>query len=130
MKKRLFSVLMPFVLTTAAVMVTNCQVRGQSLVPVKDDDGRTIWVNDDAPKAPTPKPAAAAGTTSRYSTLVYWSSKQHRWVPVPRASSPTMRAARQAAQEVTGYATTVPAARGRGASTTPAPATGEGTKRQ
>jgi soluble lytic murein transglycosylase-like protein len=130
MKKRLFSVLMPFgltpfvltpfVLTTATVMVFSRQVQAQKLAPVQED-GRTIWVNDEAPAQP--KPASAAGATSRYSNLVYWSSKQHRWVPVPRLSSPTMRAARQAAQEVTGYASKAPAAgKGRGTSTAPTPA--------
>src|SRR6266849_6486025 len=127
MKKRLFSVLTPFVLksfvlTTTAVMVFSHQVRAQSLVPIKDDDGRTVWVNDDSPKTPAPKPVATTGTTSRYSNLVYWSSKEHRWVPVPRLSSPTMKAARQAAQEVTGYASKSPAiGKGRGPSTAPPP---------
>lgn len=122
MKKRFFFVLKPFVLTTVAVMVFIHQVRAQNLVPVKDDDGRTVWVNDDTPKAPAPKSTAAAGTTSRYSNLVYWSSKEHRWVPVPRLSSPTMRAARKAAQEVTGYASKSPATgKGLGASATPPP---------
>jgi soluble lytic murein transglycosylase-like protein len=50
-----------------------------------------------APSAPSGPPSSA---TSRYSGLVYWSSKEHRWKPVPSVSSSTMRAARQAAQEV------------------------------
>jgi soluble lytic murein transglycosylase-like protein len=122
MKKRLFSVL-----TITAVMVIVHQVWAQSLVPVKNDDGRTVWVNDDAPKTPSPKPVVATGTTSRYTNLVYWSSKEHRWVPVPRLSSPTMKAARQAAQEVTGYANKGYASKspaigkGRGPSATPPP---------
>ncbi|MGB9120345.1 MAG: lytic transglycosylase domain-containing protein [Candidatus Angelobacter sp.] len=37
---------------------------------------------------------------SRYSGLVYWSHKEHRWVAVPLASSATMKAARSAAREV------------------------------
>src|SRR5258708_28651179 len=90
------------VVTIIAVLVLRHQVRAQNLAPVTEG-GRTFWVNADAPKTPAPKPAAAAGTTSHYSNLGYWSSKQHRWVPVPRLSSPTMKAARQAAQEVTGY---------------------------
>jgi soluble lytic murein transglycosylase-like protein len=122
MKKRFFSVLKPFVLTTVAVMVLVHQVRAQGLVPIKDGDGRTVWVNDEAPKTLAAKPAASAGTTSRYTNLVYWSSKEHRWVPVPRLSSPTMRAARQAADEVTGYASKSPAiGKGRGTSTAPPP---------
>jgi soluble lytic murein transglycosylase-like protein len=101
-------------------MVLLHQVRAQNLAPVTES-GRTIWVNDDAPKTSSPKPAAAASTSSRYSNLVYWSSKQHRWIPVPRLSSPTMKAARQAAQEVTGYASTAPvAAKSHGTAPTPA----------
>src|SRR5581483_11569167 len=78
--------------------------------------GHTIYVaGDDAKPQPKPQAAqpsmaptaqsgsanveAAAPQTSRYSGLVYWSNKQHRWVPVPMASS-TMQAAQRAAREV------------------------------
>src|SRR5438270_1437152 len=44
--------------------------------------------------------AATQLAVPSYSGLVYWSNKQHRWVPVPLASSETMKAARRAAQEV------------------------------
>jgi soluble lytic murein transglycosylase-like protein len=58
-----------------------------------------------APTARSTTPAATpssvtTNTTSRYSGLVYWSSKDHRWKPVPSVSSSTMKAARAAAQEV------------------------------
>src|SRR5260370_543829 len=120
MKKRLFSVLMPFVLMTVMAMVFSHQARAQKLVPVQED-GRTIWVNDDAPRTAAPKPVSTSAS-SRYSGLVYWSTKQHRWIPVPRLSPPTMGAARQAAQEVTGYEAKTPATgKGRGTSTEPAP---------
>ena len=45
-------------------------------------------------------PSATEAMPSRYSGLVYWSNKEHRWVPVPLASSATMKAARSAAREV------------------------------
>lgn len=44
--------------------------------------------------------SSAQATPSRYSGLVYWSHKEHRWVAVPLASSATMKAARSAAREV------------------------------
>jgi soluble lytic murein transglycosylase-like protein len=47
-----------------------------------------------------PASAAPTATLSRYSGLVYWSNKDHRWVAVPLASSATMKAARSAAREV------------------------------
>jgi soluble lytic murein transglycosylase-like protein len=53
-----------------------------------------------APSAQPVSPAAGAATASRYSGLVYWSHKEHRWVAVPLASSATMKAARSAAREV------------------------------
>lgn len=63
------------------------------------DHGRRIFVNESAPaekretEAPQPK----------RSSLVYWSSKENRWKPVPSAGTPSMKAARSAAAEVNQY---------------------------
>ena len=105
MKKHLLSVLI-----CVTAMALSCPVRAQKLIAVHDETGRTVWVNDDAPK-PQPAPASVTkpNTASRYSNLVYWSSKDHKWKPIPRASSSTMRAARQAAQEVSDYVAKTPA---------------------
>lgn len=66
------------------------------ITPTTSNDGRTIFVNDG-----TAKPEASHHSrTSRSSTLVYWSSVQHRWKPVPRAN---VAAARSAAAEVDNY---------------------------
>jgi soluble lytic murein transglycosylase-like protein len=100
-------------------MVSGSLVRAQSIVATHDAYGHTVWVaGDDANPQPKPQsqqpvagasaqPAATTATqpasskeSSRYSGLVYWSNKQHRWVPVPLASSATMQAARRAAEEV------------------------------
>ena len=115
MKKHLFTILIG-----ATSMVVSGPARAQSVVATHDAYGHTVWVaGDDAqpqPKAQPPQPAMASTAqpapvvasaetsvpqaTSQYSGLVYWSNKQHRWVPVPLASSATMKAARRAAQEV------------------------------
>jgi len=68
-------------------------------IATTEEHGRRIYVNDDAPVkervAPTPQP--------RKSTLVYWSSKESRWKPVPSANTRSMQAARSAAAEVSEY---------------------------
>ena len=123
MKKHLFTILIG-----AASMVASKPFHGQSIVATHDAYGHTVWVAADEQKpqakaepAPVSAPAPSLSTTSfsrsisapspampepaaaqpsRYSDLVYWSNKQKRWVPVPLASSATMKAARRAAQEV------------------------------
>src|SRR5689334_24350838 len=108
MKKHLFTILI-----SATSMVASSPARSQDIVATHDAYGHTIWVaSDEAKPQPkpqqtqqpvatsSPQPAPVPATTSRYSGLVYWSNKEHRWKPVPLASSATMKAARQAAQEV------------------------------
>ncbi|HTS35350.1 MAG TPA: lytic transglycosylase domain-containing protein [Candidatus Solibacter sp.] len=69
------------------------------LTATTDEHGRTIYVNnDDASKArpaPVPQP--------KRSSLVYWSTKENRWKPVPGAHTASMQAARSAAAEITQY---------------------------
>jgi soluble lytic murein transglycosylase-like protein len=115
MKKHLFTILIG-----ATSMVASSPVRAQNIVATHDAYGHTVWVaSDEAKPQPKPQtvvpqiqemqqtanvipaqPASAATTPSRYSGLVYWSNKEHRWKAVPLASSATMKAARRAAQEV------------------------------
>ena len=111
MKKHLFTILIG-----ATSMVVSGPARAQSIVATHDAYGHTIWTAGDDAK-PQTKPAqqpvaspnvqlapmaetADTQSNSRYSQLVYWSNKQHRWIPVPLASSATMQAARRAAREV------------------------------
>jgi soluble lytic murein transglycosylase-like protein len=62
---------------------------------------RNQKVQQTTPVTPAqPASPSVAATPSRYSGLVYWSNKEHRWVGVPLATSATMRAARSAAREV------------------------------
>ncbi|MCU1219567.1 MAG: hypothetical protein JWN42_764 [Candidatus Angelobacter sp.] len=115
MKKHLFTILIG-----ATSMVASSPVRAQNIVATHDAYGHTVWVaSDEAKPQPKPQtvvpqtqemqqtgnvttaqPASAETTPSRYSGLVYWSNKEHRWKAVPLASSATMKAARRAAQEV------------------------------
>jgi soluble lytic murein transglycosylase-like protein len=120
MKKHLFTILIG-----ATSMVASSPARAQSIVATHDAYGHTVWVaSDEAKPQPKPQtivpqtivprtqepkqtanvtptqPASAETSPSRYSGLVYWSNKEHRWKSVPLASSATMKAARRAAQEV------------------------------
>jgi soluble lytic murein transglycosylase-like protein len=62
------------------------------------ESGRKIYVNDEAPARPS---STTAPAPSR-SRLVYWSSTEHRYKPVP-TSGAAIRAARSAASEVNSY---------------------------
>lgn len=101
MKKHLFTILL-----CATAMVASRPVSAQNIVASHDAYGHTVWTDGrDTVSQPTPQPPQAISPSisegsSRYSGLVYWSAREHRWKPVPVSSSPTMKAARQAAQEV------------------------------
>jgi soluble lytic murein transglycosylase-like protein len=69
-------------------------------ITASDDHGRTIYVNDFESASPArhaeiPQPPRK--------TLMYWSSKESRWKPVPSANAASMKAARSAAAEVSQY---------------------------
>lgn len=102
MKKHLFAILS----ATAMLAYPLC---AQNIVATHDAYGHFVFMDSrdaDTPAAQRQTPisstssSTSAGGSSRYSGLVYWSNKEHRWKPVPSVSSSTMRAARQAAQEV------------------------------
>jgi membrane-bound lytic murein transglycosylase B len=69
-------------------------------ITTEQENGRTIYVNDDAPR---PRAHASGESQPRHSTLVYWSGKENRWKPVPSANTMSMKAARSAAAEVSEY---------------------------
>jgi soluble lytic murein transglycosylase-like protein len=69
-------------------------------ITATDDHGRTVYVNDSVEK-PVPHRAEAAEPPRR--SLMYWSSKDNRWKPVPPPNAAVMRAARSAAEEVNQY---------------------------
>jgi soluble lytic murein transglycosylase-like protein len=69
-------------------------------ITTTQENGRTVYVNDDAPKA---RAHASGESQPRRSTLVYWSSRENRWKPVPSANTVSMKAAQSAAAEVSEY---------------------------
>jgi soluble lytic murein transglycosylase-like protein len=70
------------------------------VITTTEEHGRKIYVNEDAPAVRTRQTVAAP---PKRSPLVYWSSKDNRWKPVPSASAPSMQAARSAAAEISQY---------------------------
>jgi soluble lytic murein transglycosylase-like protein len=101
MKKHLFAIL------GATAMVASQPVSAQNthVVQTHDAYGHVVFMDSrdadvPSPPAKTSTSAASMASSSRYSGLVYWSNKEHRWKPVPSIHSSTMRAAREAALEV------------------------------
>ena len=68
-------------------------------ITATDEHGHKVYVNEPVPASA--HPAQAAETPRR--ALMYWSSKENRWKPVPPPNAAAMRAARSAAAEVTEY---------------------------
>jgi Transglycosylase SLT domain len=69
-------------------------------ITATDENGHKVYVNE-------PVPASAAHHTQESEAprrkLMYWSSKENRWKPVPPANAAAMKAARSAAAEVSEY---------------------------
>jgi len=72
--------------------------RAGAITPTTDESGRKIYVNEEEPSSGS----RARASTPSPSRLVYWSSTEHRFKPVP-TSGAVMRAARSAASEVNNY---------------------------
>src|SRR5208282_5486318 len=89
-----------FLSTLFSAMPARAQsgARAAGITSTTDESGRKIYVNGDGPSAVS---RAGASTPAR-SPLVYWSSTEHRFKPVP-TSGAVMRAARSAASEVNTY---------------------------
>jgi hypothetical protein len=105
MRKRLQFVLMASTIAATSLSLTS-QVRAadgdgsSEKITATDEHGRTIYVNDSVP-ATSAHHVEASEAPRR--TLMYWSSKENRWKPVPPANAASMRAARSAAAEVSQY---------------------------
>jgi soluble lytic murein transglycosylase-like protein len=102
MRKRLHLALMvtPVVATFLSITALRVQAAAGSdnagaLTATTDEYGRRVWVNESAPKPKPVRPNQSWAPSGR--PLVYWSSREHRFKPVPHTS---MRAARSAAAEV------------------------------
>jgi hypothetical protein len=98
MRKRLQLALMvtPVIATFLSLTTQPVQAADDAgvLTATTDEFGRRIWVNE---SVPTAKPSRGANSVPTGRQLVYWSSTERRWKPVPHAS---MQAARSAAAEV------------------------------
>jgi len=68
---------------------------GTAGITATEDHGHTVYVNDSVPAV-----RRSHGSSTRQSSLVFWSVTDHRWKPVPSAN---IRAARSAAAEVNQY---------------------------
>jgi len=101
MRKRLIIALMATAvaasLSTSIAWAENGS-RPVHITATTDDAGRRVYTNDEAPASAS---STAAPAPSR-AGLVYWSSTEHRFKPVP-TSGAAIRAARSAASEVNTY---------------------------
>jgi soluble lytic murein transglycosylase-like protein len=106
MRRRLQIALMASL--TAISFLSTVPARAESgprvgaITPTTDDSGRKIYVNEDAPSSSASSASKTEATAPGRSRLVYWSSTEHRFKPVP-TSGAVMRAARSAASEVNTY---------------------------
>ncbi len=94
-----------FLSTMFSAMPARAQsgARAGAITPTTDESGRKIYVNGDEPSAASRAQASRAdASTPSPSGLVYWSSTEHRFKPVP-TNGAVMRAARSAASEVNSY---------------------------
>jgi len=112
MRKRLQIALMATVISFLSTLFATMPAHAQSgassgartgaITPTTDESGRRIYVNGDTLNGDGPSASRAAAATPSRSPLVYWSSTEHRFKPVP-TSGAVMRAARSAASEVNTY---------------------------
>ncbi len=95
-------------LICASFMVFNQASRAQSMVAIHDDNGRSVWVNNEDPPTTTASATPALKAKPSYRKLIYWSQAENRWKAVPTPSVRSMKAAQQAAQEVTTFVAAAP----------------------
>jgi hypothetical protein len=104
MRKHLQIALIVTTLTTSLSLVPELHAVESDDSPGKiaatDDNGRTIYTNDFVSASPAHHAETSEGP---HRTLMYWSSKENRWKPVPPANAASMKAARSAAAEVSEY---------------------------
>jgi len=69
-------------------------------ITATDEHGRTVYVNESLTASPARHTQEVQAPQRR---LMYWSSKENRWKPVPPPNAAVMQAARSAAAEVSQY---------------------------
>ena len=90
-------------------MVMSGMSVAQTIVAVKDESGRMVWVNNyDPPKLTPPSSLAVQPKSLSYTRLAYWSRKEKRWIPVATPSASDMQAARKAVIEVKSFVAAAP----------------------
>src|SRR5712672_4391632 len=106
MRKRLQIALMASTVAATSLSLTS-QLRaaeGGEQAPEKitatDEHGRKVYVNEAVPAGPAHHTQTSETPRRK---LMYWSSKENRWKPVPPPNAASMRAARSAADEVNQY---------------------------
>jgi soluble lytic murein transglycosylase-like protein len=106
MRKRLQIALMASTVAATFLSLTS-QLRaaeGGEQAPEKitatDEHGRKVYVNESVPAGPAHHTQTSETPRRK---LMYWSSKENRWKPVPPPNAASMRAARSAADEVNQY---------------------------
>jgi Transglycosylase SLT domain len=105
MHKRLqIAVMAGIVAATSTLLASSARAFSEgdgSTAPITatDDHGRKVYVND-IPVAKQPQHAEEAAPRRN---LMYWSSKENLWKPVPPPNAASMQAARSAAAEVNQY---------------------------
>jgi hypothetical protein len=96
-----------WILALATLVATQLEPRleAQSLRPVIDDNGRTVWTND-GPSQPTSASSSghnASASGQQPTGLFYWSNVELRWIPVHPPTPRALRSARVVAGEVSSY---------------------------
>jgi soluble lytic murein transglycosylase-like protein len=95
MRKHLQLVLMATAIATFFSLTARVCAEADSVITsTTDNSGHTVYVNDSVPMSASRRSDFSA---PRQDSLVYWSTTEKRWKPVPSAN---VKAARSAAQEV------------------------------
>lgn len=95
MRIRLQIALMLTVTAASLPFTPKMHAEDSTITTTTDNSGRMVYVNEPPTTTKKHSQASVAG-----SNLVFWSSTEHRWKPVPSAN---VRAARSAAAEVNDY---------------------------
>jgi len=69
---------------------------GPGSIQATQEGGRVVFTND----APSKRARSSAPEQTSHRKLMYWSTTENRWKPVPSANTASMKAARDAAEEV------------------------------
>ncbi len=104
MRRRLKLALLTTATTAIATLLslTPCvqAATNATITPTTDDSGHKVYTNDVLESVPKQTFRSQSATGSQSSNLVFWSTTERRWKPVPHAN---VQAAKSAAAEVNDY---------------------------